>query len=119
MDEPVDDLDELAANLRDIAFANAHLGGSAPVVRAVRELGARTVLDVGCGSGDVALAIVRDAEARGAFVRVTCLDVSEQMLAIARRATGAHHALEFVRGDARALPYADGAFDVVICTLTL
>ena len=119
MDAPVDDLDELAANLRDIAFANARLGGAAPVVRALRRLGAVRVLDVGCGAGDVALAVVRDGERRGVGVRVTCLDVSEQMLEIARRAAGGHPALEFVRADGESLPYADGAFDVVTCTLAL
>jgi SAM-dependent methyltransferase len=119
MDEPVDDVDELAGNLRDIAFANAHLGGAAPVVRAVRQLGAARILDVGCGAGDVALAIVRDSEERGVIVRVTCLDVSEQMLEIARRATGEHHALAFVRADGLALPYPDLAFDAVTCTLSL
>ena len=119
MDEPVDDVDELAANLRDIAFANAHLGGIAPVLRAVRQSGARSILDVGCGAGDVALAIVRDGEERGVMMRVTCLDASEQMLAIARRRTGDHHALEFVRADGEALPYPDRAFDAVTCTLAL
>jgi ubiquinone/menaquinone biosynthesis C-methylase UbiE len=119
MDEPVDDVDELAANLRDIAFANARLGGTAPVVRALRRLGARRVLDVGSGAGDVALALVRDGERRGVDVRVICLDVSEQMLAIARRAAGGNPALEFVRADGASLPYGDGAFDVVTCTLAL
>jgi SAM-dependent methyltransferase len=119
MDEPVDDVDELAGNLRDIAYANAHLGGAAPVVRAVRQSGALSILDVGCGAGDVALAIVRDAEQRGVMMRVTCLDVSEQMLEIARRATDEHDALAFVRADGGALPFPDRAFDAVICTLTL
>jgi SAM-dependent methyltransferase len=119
MDEPVADVDELAGNLRDIAFVNARLGGIAPVVRALRRLGARTVLDVGSGAGDVALALVRDGERRGVPVRVTCLDVSEQMLAIARRTTGEHPALAFVRGDGESLPFAGGAFDVVTCTLAL
>ncbi len=119
MDEPVGDVDELAANLRDIAFANAHLGGAAPVVRAVRALRPRTVLDVGCGAGDVAAAIVRDCAARGAGVRVTCLDRSEQMLDIARGTAGGYADVEFVRAEGGALPYADGAFDVVICTLAL
>jgi ubiquinone/menaquinone biosynthesis C-methylase UbiE len=41
------------------------------------------------------------------------------MLAIARRATAADPALSFVRGDGGALPFADGAFDVVTCTLAL
>lgn len=119
MDEPVDDVDELAANLHDIAFANAHLGGTAPVVRALRRLGARRVLDVGSGAGDVALALVRDGARRGVELHVTCLDVSDQMLAIARRETGAHPSLAFVRGDGESLPFADGAFDAVTCTLAL
>ena len=119
MDEPVDDVDELAANLRDIAFANARLGGTAPVVRAIRRLGARRVLDVGSGAGDIPLALVRDGELRGVEVHVTCLDVSDQMLAIARRATGEHPALEFVRGDGESLPYGERAFDAVTCTLAL
>jgi SAM-dependent methyltransferase len=119
MDEPVDDPGELAANLRDIAFANAHFGGITPVVRALHQAGARSILDVGCGAGDVALAMVRDAEQRGVIVRVTCLDASPQMLEIARDATGRHHALEFVCADGAALPYPDRAFDAVTCTLAL
>ncbi|HEV2741223.1 MAG TPA: methyltransferase domain-containing protein [Candidatus Elarobacter sp.] len=119
MDEPVADSDELEANLRDIAFANARLGGTAPVVRALRRLGARRVLDVGSGLGDVPLALVRDGARRGVQLQVTCLDHSEQMLALARRATGADPALRFVRADGGALPFADGAFDVVTCTLAL
>src|ERR1700684_1728317 len=119
MDEPVDDVDELAAKPRDIAFANAHLGGAAPVVRTVRALGPRSVLDVGCGAGDVAVAIVRDAQRRSRAVRMTCLDVSETMLAIARRTAGSEPGIDFVRADGGALPYAGGGFDVVACTLAL
>lgn len=124
MDEPVADAGELEANLRDIAFANARLGGTAPVVRALRRLSAspasaRSVLDVGSGAGDVPLAMVRDGARRGVQLHVTCLDHSEQMLAIARRATAADPALSFVRADGAALPFRDGAFDVVTCTLAL
>ena len=119
MDEPVDDLDELDANLRDIAFANAHLGGTAPVVAAVRRLGAQTVLDVGTGLADVPLAIADDAARRGAHVRLTCVDHSEQMLALARRRAGDRPNLTFVHADGTALPFEDGAFDVALCTLAL
>ena len=125
MDEPVDDAGELEANLRDIAFANAHLGGTTPVVRALRRLGerrvrgVRSVLDVGCGAADVSLAVVRDSVDRGVQLDVTCLDHSEQMLALARRAAGADPAFAFVRADGASLPFADGAFDVAICTLAL
>jgi ubiquinone/menaquinone biosynthesis C-methylase UbiE len=119
MDEPVADAGELEANLRDIAFANARFGGTAPVVRALRRLDARRVLDVGSGAADIPLALVRDGASRGVQLHVTCLDHSEQMLAIARRTTGSDPALSFVRADGGALPFADGAFDVVTCTLAL
>ena len=41
------------------------------------------------------------------------------MLAIARRRTGGDDRLTFVRGDGGRLPFADGSFDVVTCTLAL
>ena len=119
MDAPVDSLHELEENLRDIAFSNAAFGGVAPVLRAIREARAVSVLDVGCGSADIPLALVRDAERSGRSLEVTCLDRSEQMLAIAARMTKSHPALQFVHGDGEALPYPDGAFDVVMCNLAL
>src|SRR5438309_1342490 len=56
MDDPVDSLAELEANLRDIERANRFFGGVTPIVRAVVDARARTVLDVGCGSADIPLA---------------------------------------------------------------
>jgi SAM-dependent methyltransferase len=119
MDDPVDDAGELEANLRDIEFANAWFGGSAPVLRAVRALGAATILDVGSGAADVPLALAHDAARRGVSINVTCLDRSEQMLAIARRRTQNHPALTFLRAEGEALPFGDAAFDAVTCTLAL
>ncbi len=60
------------------------------------------VLDACCGTGDLAI----EAERRGG--RVVGLDFSEPMLARARRKSGT---IEWVRGDALALPFDDGAFD--------
>jgi len=62
------------------------------------------VLDVCCGTGDLALAA---AEAGG---RVTGLDFSQPMLERARRKSSE---IEWVEGDAVALPFADGSFDAV------
>ena len=66
MDDPIESLAELEANLADIEFANRIFGGVAPVLREVRRCGADTLLDVCCGSADVPLAIVRDAPAGNA-----------------------------------------------------
>jgi demethylmenaquinone methyltransferase/2-methoxy-6-polyprenyl-1,4-benzoquinol methylase len=71
--------------------------------RAVVRPGNR-VLDVCCGTGDLALA---DHEAGG---NVTGLDFSERMLARARRKSGA---IEWVRGDATALPFPEDTFEAV------
>jgi demethylmenaquinone methyltransferase/2-methoxy-6-polyprenyl-1,4-benzoquinol methylase len=60
------------------------------------------VLDACCGTGDLAV----EAERRGA--RVVGLDFSEGMLERARRKSGA---IEWVQGDALALPFGDGEFD--------
>lgn len=119
MDEVVDDVGELDENLRDIAFANAAFGGVTPVLRALRAFGARSILDVGSGAGDVALAIVRDGARCGVARDVTCLDSSEQMLAIARAAAAGNSALRFVHADGTALPFDDASFDAALCTLAL
>src|ERR1019366_10792186 len=87
--------------------------------REVRRTGARSILDVGSGSGDVPHALVRDCRKRGVDVRATCLDRSEAMLAIARRRTGDDNRLTFVCGHGERLPFYDAAFDVVTCSLAL
>lgn len=119
MDDPVESLAELEENLRDIAFVNAIFNGTKPVVRAIRASGATSVLDVGSGLADIPLALVRDARRRRTEIRVTCLDHSEQMLALARQATREDPWLDFVHGEGEALPYPDDAFDVAMCNLAL
>jgi demethylmenaquinone methyltransferase/2-methoxy-6-polyprenyl-1,4-benzoquinol methylase len=60
------------------------------------------VLDVACGTGDLAIA------ARDAGGTVTALDFSEQMLERARRKSDQ---IEWIQGDALALPFENASFD--------
>jgi len=87
----------------------------AGVEAAVRSLGAGpgdAVLDAGCGNGLTARRLI----ARGC--RVTALDLSAESLAYLRgRAAGGP--LRVVQGDVTSLPFADGAFDRVLCANTL
>jgi ubiquinone/menaquinone biosynthesis C-methylase UbiE len=72
---------------------------------------AERVLDVATGGGHTALAFA------GIARRVVAYDLTEPMLAAARghvRARGAAN-VEFVAGDAGALPFGDESFDVVTC----
>lgn len=66
------------------------------------------VLDVGCGAGQLALIAAR----KGA--KVTGCDIATNWLAQARKRAAAEGlSITFEEGDAEALPYADGQFDVV------
>jgi ubiquinone/menaquinone biosynthesis C-methylase UbiE len=74
---------------------------------------AERVLDLACGTGVVTRAVAPIAGAAG---HVTGLDLRPGMIAVASSMPapdGAH--VEWVEGDALALPFADRSFDVVLC----
>ena len=75
------------------------------------------VLDVGCGTGIVAREVASRLGASGA---VTAIDLSANMLAVAK-AAAARDALtiEWREGKAEQLPFHDGAFDLVLCQFAL
>jgi len=76
------------------------------------------ILDLACGAG----ANFKGLAARlGSGGFLTGLDYSPGMLGQARRRTIRHRwdQVALVRGDAARLPFADGAFDRVICTYSL
>src|SRR5687768_12884513 len=67
--------------------------------------GGERVLDVACGTGNAALL------ARAAGAKVTGVDTSPRLIAVAReRIPGG----EFLEGDAAALPFGDAAFDAAV-----
>jgi ubiquinone/menaquinone biosynthesis C-methylase UbiE len=72
------------------------------------------VLDVGCGTGTLAIAAKRRVGPAG---RVFGLDASREMISRARKkATGARAEIVFQVAGAEALPFSDTTFDVVLST---
>jgi SAM-dependent methyltransferase len=82
---------------------------AAKLVRFARVAPGEAVLDVGCGTGVVAVTAAR------AGAKVRALDLAPALLERARQnAAIAEVTVDFTEGDAEALPYADATFDVVL-----
>lgn len=81
----------------------------------------RRVLDLGTGTGVLAVAAVR----RWPTAQVVGLDASSGMLGVAARDAAValtadqRNRLELVVGDAARLPFADGSFDLVVASFVL
>jgi ubiquinone/menaquinone biosynthesis C-methylase UbiE len=94
---------ERAFREKILGFANLEIG--------------EAVLDVGCGTGSLAIAAKRHVGSTGT---VYGIDASPEMLARAsRKAARTGLDVIFRNGAAQALPFADGQFDAVLSTLTL
>jgi ubiquinone/menaquinone biosynthesis C-methylase UbiE len=125
MDEPGQDAAELARSLADLRGVNRWLGGTRVVLRHLRALVDAEpprpwrILDVATGSADIPLAIARWARARGTRVEIVATDLHPTTLAVARARVAGVPGVRAEAADALALPYADGAFDVVICSTAL
>jgi ubiquinone/menaquinone biosynthesis C-methylase UbiE len=74
------------------------------------------VLDVGCGTGVVTRLAAEQVRPGGT---VAGLDVNAGMLAVARSITPPDMGIEWYEGSAESMPLPDGAFDVVLCQLSL
>jgi SAM-dependent methyltransferase len=81
------------------------------VVRRAGVSAGEDVLDIGCGTGNAAI------RAAQAGARVVGADLTPELFDAGRaEAAAAGVEVEFVQGDAEALPFADEAFDVVVST---
>ncbi len=84
-----------------------------PLLDMIGEVTGLTVLDLGCGGGQLAL---RLAEAGASHV--TAIDASERMLQVARAQWG-HANVTYAQVAMEAADYPDGAFDLVVSSLAL
>ncbi len=68
------------------------------------------VLDLATGTGDQILALL---DAGASIRRAVGLDLADEMLAIARTKCAAKPQVEFIHGDAQALPFPESSFDAI------
>lgn len=76
-----------------------------------------TLLDVGAGTGELLREVALAARTRGVTARLVGLELNERAAAGLSEESRAFREIEPVRGDALRLPFADGAFDYVMCSL--
>ena len=125
--EWLDDADppvaELAVVLRDLARLNGLMLGRALILRWLARALRRvprdepvTLLDIGCGYGDLLRAIRRWARRRGREIGLCGIDLNGATVAIARAATPADDRIEYRVANGLALAPAQGA-DFIVSSL--
>lgn len=106
--------DEIAGSLADLRLINRWFGGAATTCSMVEHVARKlnetelSFLEVAAGSGDVPEFVRRRLQNRGVQLQTALLDRAHSHL------TNGHRA---VVGDALALPFSDGSFDLVGCGL--
>ncbi|HEX8338905.1 MAG TPA: methyltransferase domain-containing protein [Pyrinomonadaceae bacterium] len=76
-----------------------------------------TLLDVGAGTGELLREVALAARGRGAAARLVGLELNGRAAAGLLEESAGFAEVTPVRGDALRLPFADGAFDYVMCSL--
>ncbi|MDD3594698.1 MAG: bifunctional demethylmenaquinone methyltransferase/2-methoxy-6-polyprenyl-1,4-benzoquinol methylase UbiE [Candidatus Gastranaerophilales bacterium] len=110
---------DLAKNydkLNNIISLGLHLNIKKQAVKNVPLKDDFKVLDICTGTGDVAIYIAKNITKNG---KVTGIDFSEPMLAIAKRKASNLKNIEFLNADAMALPFEDNEFDACFISFGL
>ena len=115
--------EEYEVCLAELRRVNRWLGDARALRRSVlpdlARDGARefSLLDVGAGSGELLREVALWARGRGATARLVGLELNERAARGILEESSGFWEIESVRGDALRLPFADGAFDYVMCSL--
>lgn len=94
---------------------HVHLGDRLLRERRFDLRGAKSILDVGSGAGQIAKHLLKYADADA---RIVCCDLSPEMLRRARNRLKSR-VPDHVAADLCRLPFADGSFDCVTCGYVL
>ncbi|RZK81964.1 MAG: methyltransferase domain-containing protein [Pedobacter sp.] len=126
MDDFSLDGDLLRDALDKIASINRFLGGNKVTIEGLERLIRKkeitatiTILDVGCGNGDMLRALADYATATGRKFRLIGLDANPNTIAHAQNLTKSYSNISFICDDIFNELKQERYYDVILCTLTL
>ena len=115
--------EEYATFLREIAFINRYLGDSRALKKTLlaeieeKDLRDFSVLDVGCGSGELLRMIAEFARETGRKAALTGVDLNSISSSTTQSESYEFPEIVSVQGNALGLPFADNSFDYAISSL--
>ncbi len=115
--------EEYKTFLREIAFINRYLGDGRALKNTLlseienKDLGAFSVIDVGCGSGELLRIIAEFADKTGRDASLVGLDLNPISSGITKDWSKGVAEIASVQGDAFELPFSDNSFDYAISSL--
>lgn len=128
MDQQEPEPARLAESLRDLAWYNRYLGGTASIIRPLSRLldgrcpAKLRVLDVGAGSADILVSLSGWLARRAIVLEGVAVDAGRETARLARAEVVGHGCKDEVKvvcADARALAFGEGRFDVAMCSTFL
>lgn len=123
LDRPGNSDEEVRGNLLDLERLNCYFGGVRTVrLHLSRMIAERSqtrpmVLDIATGGADIPRSICRWARQRKLAVTVEAVDRNDRVLAAATEWSAAYPEIRLRKVEAPPLPYPDGSFDYVLCSL--
>lgn len=112
----------LVDDLHNLRRLNRYLGNYRNILRGLKRLLAQdpidrfTLLDVGTGSGDIPVRLVRWAQAKQLGVSITALERDAISLEQASHQIRGENRIALVRGDGATPPFRPGSFDYVLAS---
>lgn len=123
MDQPSTSPEAFSRALVDIQWVNRNLGGTETMLKTVvqmlppHEANPIHILDLGTGSADIPLALLRWSETARRALQITAVDLHPVAVAEARQLCKNAPQIQVIQADALHLPYPDQSFDLVISSM--
>jgi len=124
LDDPNLDKESFRKAYVDINRCNVLLGGDAITLNAIKDLIGKhpkksyTIYDMGCGDGHILRKISETFINQGVEMNLVGIDLSEDIIEIAKEASKRYKNITFIKGDILELDSAQGC-DILLCTLTM